>query len=71
MSSDTQALRMQPPEDGAAAAVTPFPSHLARPSNIPRFADAQVAPPREETLVEELNRVLANIGRLSAPQETI
>ena len=55
----------------SAATITPFPAHLARPSNIPRFADAQVAPPREETLVEELNRALTNIGRLSAPQESI
>lgn len=55
----------------SAATIAPFPSQLARPSNLPRFADAQVAPPREETLVEELNRVLTNIGRLSAPQESI
>lgn len=71
MPSDTHALDLRPPLDGASAAVMPFPAHLARPSNIPRFADAQVAPPRGETLVEELNRVLANIGRLSAPQESI
>lgn len=71
MSSGASTHPAQPSEDRAAATIAPFPAHLARPSNIPRFADAQVAPPREETLVEELNRVLANISRLSAPQEGI
>ncbi|GLI23807.1 hypothetical protein GGQ86_003461 [Xanthobacter flavus] len=71
MPSGTHALNLQPLVDGAPASVTPFPAHLARQSNLPRLADAQVAQRREETLVEELNRVLANIGRLSAPQESI
>lgn len=62
--------RPSPSPEGGADVIS-FPSHLARPSNIPRFADAQVAAPREETLVEELNRVIANIGRLSAPREGI
>lgn len=63
--------KLPAPAVASAEIIAPFPAHLARPSNIPRFADAQVAPPREETLVEELNRVLTNIGRLSAPQECI
>lgn len=68
MPSGASTHHMQASEERTVA---PFPAHLARPSNIPRFADAQVAPPREETLVEELNRVLTNIGRLSAPRESI
>ena len=68
MPSGASTHHMQASEERTVA---PFPAHFARPSNIPRFADAQVAPPREETLVEELNRVLTTIGRLSAPQESI
>jgi len=49
-----------PAVDGTAP-VIPFPSHLARPSALPRFADAQVAPRRDVSSVDELNRVLANI----------
>ncbi|WP_029557764.1 hypothetical protein [Xanthobacter sp. 91] len=71
MPSGVSTHHMQASEERTVANIAPFPSHLVRPSNLPRFADAQVAPQREETLVEELNRVLANIGRLSTPQEGI
>ncbi|WP_024279351.1 hypothetical protein [Xanthobacter sp. 126] len=71
MSSDACTHNMQAPEERGVATAAPFPAHLARPSNIPRFADAQVTPPREGTLVEELSRVLANIGRFGTSQEHI
>ncbi|QRG09271.1 hypothetical protein EZH22_14030 [Xanthobacter dioxanivorans] len=57
-----------PAVDGTAP-VIPFPSHLARPSNLPRFAEAQVAPRRDETLVEKLNRALADIASIRRPLE--
>ncbi|MFG1284855.1 hypothetical protein [Xanthobacter autotrophicus] len=55
------------PNIDTASPIVPFPSHLARPSCLPRFADAQVAPPREETLVDQLNRTIANIAEIRRP----
>jgi hypothetical protein len=55
------------PDIDTASHIVPFPSHLARPSSLPRFADAQVAPPREETLVDQLNRTIANIAEICRP----
>ncbi|QRG05752.1 hypothetical protein EZH22_22350 [Xanthobacter dioxanivorans] len=57
------------PAADTASPIIPFPSHLARPSALPRFADAQVAPRRDETLVEKLNRALADIASIRRPLE--
>lgn len=61
------APRFPEPGTDASPRIVPFPSHLARPSSLPRFAEAQVAPPREETLVDQLNRTIANIAEIRRP----
>ena len=54
----------------SAATIAPFPSHLARPSNVLGFSDA-VAPPREEVLFEGRNRHPSKVDGRGDQQERI
>ncbi|MFG1374176.1 hypothetical protein V5F32_18510 [Xanthobacter oligotrophicus] len=47
--------------------VVPFPSNRVRSGWLPNFAAAQVASRREETLVDHLNRTIANIAEIRRP----
>lgn len=71
MPSGTSTHHMQASEERGVAHVAPLPTHLARPSNIPRLADAQVAPPREELLFQGFNQAPFNIDGLGEQQERI
>ncbi|MCG5237950.1 hypothetical protein [Xanthobacter oligotrophicus] len=53
--------------------VVPFPSDRVRSDWLPNFAAAQVASRREETLVDQPNRTIANIAEIRRllPKENI
>ncbi len=54
----------------SAAIIAPFPTRLARPSNVLRFSDA-VAPPGEEVLFDGCNRDPFKVDALGDQQERI